>query len=46
MSKIALYSGTFDPITIGHQNIANRATELCDRVIFGIAESNSKKCLF
>lgn len=46
MNKIAIYSGTFDPITIGHENIVQRAAKLFDNVIFAIAESSSKKPLF
>lgn len=46
MKTIALYSGTFDPITNGHENIANRAANMFDCLIFAIAESNSKKPLF
>ena len=46
MKKIAIYSGTFDPITIGHENITNRAADLFDCLIFAIAENSSKKPLF
>jgi cytidyltransferase-like protein len=30
---IAIYPGTFDPITLGHENIAHRATRIFDKVI-------------
>lgn len=42
MSKIAIYAGTFDPITNGHVDIISRAAHVFDRVIVGIAESARK----
>ncbi|MDO4732927.1 MAG: pantetheine-phosphate adenylyltransferase [Bacillota bacterium] len=44
--KIAVYAGTFDPITEGHLDIASRASHLFDRVIFAVAEDNYKNTLF
>lgn len=46
--KIAIYPGTFDPITHGHTDIAKRASQLFDEVIIAIAEnpSQTKKPLF
>ena len=44
--KIAIYPGSFDPITFGHIDIVERACALFDKVIFGVAESKSKKPLF
>ena len=44
--KIAIYPGSFDPITFGHIDIVERACALFDKVIFGVAESRSKKPLF
>ena len=46
MSKIAVYPGTFDPITNGHLDILTRATKLFDKVILGVAEDNYKRTLF
>jgi len=46
MKIIALYPGTFDPITNGHTDIALRATRLFDQVIIAVAESTSKKTAF
>lgn len=47
MSKrIAVYPGTFDPLTSGHEDIVRRAASLFDRVIIGVAESRSKRPLF
>ena len=44
--KIALYPGTFDPITNGHFDIIERAAKLFDEVIVAVAESRDKKPLF
>lgn len=44
--KIALYPGTFDPITNGHFDIIERARKLFDEVIVAVAESNEKKPMF
>ncbi len=44
--KIALYPGTFDPITNGHLSLIRRALEVFDRLILGIASNEAKKPLF
>ena len=41
-SRIAVYPGTFDPITNGHIDLVNRAAPLFERIIVGVAESPSK----
>lgn len=41
-ARVAVYPGTFDPITNGHIDLASRASPLFDRVIIGIAQSSSK----
>ena len=46
MTKIALYPGTFDPITNGHYDIVERALNLFDEVVVAVAESQDKKPLF
>ncbi|EQB40344.1 phosphopantetheine adenylyltransferase [Sulfurimonas hongkongensis] len=46
MKKIALYPGTFDPITNGHFDIIERALKLFDEVIIAVAESHEKKPMF
>lgn len=48
MSKIrvAVYPGTFDPITLGHEDIVRRAANLFDQVIVAVAGSTSKQTLF
>jgi len=45
MRKI-IYPGTFDPITLGHSDLVERATKLFDHVIIAIAKSPRKKPLF
>ena len=44
--KIAIYPGSFDPLTFGHIDILERAASLFDKVIVGVAESKAKKPLF
>ena len=44
--RIAVYPGTFDPITMGHLDIISRALTLFDRVIVGVARHPQKKPLF
>ena len=46
LNKIAIYPGTFDPITKGHVDIIQRASELFDEVIIGVADSVRKSPLF
>lgn len=46
MHKIALYPGTFDPITNGHFDIIERALKLFDEVIVAVAESRDKRPMF
>jgi len=46
MKRIALYPGTFDPITNGHLDIIYRASSLCDTLIVGVAENIEKTPLF
>lgn len=43
--RIAVYPGTFDPITNGHLDIIRRASELFDRVIVAVAENPQKNPL-
>jgi pantetheine-phosphate adenylyltransferase len=44
--KIAIYPGTFDPITYGHIDVIERAREIFDRVIVMVARNTSKITLF
>lgn len=46
MHKRAIYPGTFDPITNGHGDLIERASNLFSEVIIGVAASPSKKPLF
>jgi len=45
-SPIAVFPGTFDPITIGHVSIVVRALPLFDRIIIGMGVNNTKKTMF
>ena len=44
--RIALYPGTFDPITLGHVDIIRRAAMLVDRLVIGVAINRDKDPLF
>jgi pantetheine-phosphate adenylyltransferase len=46
MKRIALFPGTFDPITVGHVNILERAIPLFDEIVIGIGNNSSKSTLF
>lgn len=46
MSKIAVYPGSFDPITTGHLDIIERISHIFDHVIVLVADSSEKKYLF
>jgi len=43
---LAIYPGTFDPITLGHEDVVRRATQLFQRVIVAVAAGHHKKTLF
>ena len=44
--RIGLYPGTFDPITLGHTDIIQRAMQLVDRLVIGVAINRDKAPLF
>jgi pantetheine-phosphate adenylyltransferase len=46
MGKVAIYPGSFDPITYGHIDIVERALEIFDKVIIAIADNVEKRSLF
>ena len=43
---LAVYPGTFDPITLGHEDVVRRATQLFERVVVAVAAGHHKKTLF
>ena len=45
-SVIAVYPGTFDPMTLGHEDVIRRATQLFDKVIVAVAAGHHKKAMF
>jgi pantetheine-phosphate adenylyltransferase len=46
MQRIALFPGTFDPITIGHLDIINRSLSLFDKLVIGIGRNVNKMPMF
>ena len=46
MSNIAVYPGTFDPITNGHVDLVNRGCRIFDKIIILVAEKTQKNTLF
>ncbi len=46
MAVSAMYPGTFDPITLGHEDLVRRATRLFDRVVVAVAANPSKETMF
>ena len=46
MKKVAIYPGTFDPITYGHIDVIKKALKLFNKVVVAISEGNNKNYLF
>lgn len=44
--KVAVYTGSFDPVTLGHLNLIERSSRLVDRLIIGIGTNDQKVGLF
>src|SRR5947209_14280727 len=45
-NRIAIYPGTFDPVTLGHLDIAARALHLCDDLVVAVGDNRNKTPLF
>ena len=46
MNKIAIYPGTFDPITYGHIDVIKKALKLFDKIVVGVSDVRNKNYLF
>tara|TARA_Y100000022_G_scaffold193522_1_gene196831 strand:- start:1796 stop:2290 length:495 start_codon:yes stop_codon:yes gene_type:complete len=46
MSKIAIYPGTFDPITFGHIDVIKKSLKLFEKIIVGVSDGENKDYLF
>jgi pantetheine-phosphate adenylyltransferase len=46
MKKIAIYPGTFDPITYGHIDVIKKALKLFDKIVIALSDGNNKNYLF
>jgi pantetheine-phosphate adenylyltransferase len=46
MKKVAIYPGTFDPITFGHIDVIKKSLKLFDKIIIAVSEGNNKNYLF
>lgn len=46
MARVAIYPGSFDPVTHGHLNIIHRALQVFDRLIVGVLDNEAKTSLF
>ncbi len=46
MSKIAIYPGTFDPITFGHIDVIKKSLKLFDKIVVGVSDVSNKNYLF
>lgn len=46
MSRIALFPGTFDPVTLGHIDIIDRSLTLFDKLVIGIGKNSNKTPMF
>ena len=46
MNKVAIYPGTFDPITFGHIDVIKKSLKLFDKVVVAVSDANNKNYLF
>ena len=46
MNKVAIYPGTFDPITYGHIDVIRKALKLFDKIVVGVSDVSNKNYLF
>ena len=46
MNKIAIYPGTFDPITFGHIDVIKKSLRLFDKIVVGVSDESNKNYLF
>jgi len=46
MNKVAIYPGTFDPITYGHIDVIKKSLKLFDKIVVGVSEVSNKNYLF
>lgn len=46
MPRIALFPGSFDPITVGHVDIVIRSMDIFDKIIIGVGSNSSKNYMF
>tara|TARA_Y100000992_G_scaffold245627_1_gene176882 strand:+ start:43 stop:537 length:495 start_codon:yes stop_codon:yes gene_type:complete len=46
MTKVAIYPGTFDPITFGHIDVIKKSLKIFDKIIVGVSDSENKNYLF
>lgn len=46
MNRVAIYAGTFDPLTLGHMDLIRRASRIFERLILAVARSQDKNPLF
>ena len=46
MNKVAIYPGTFDPITYGHIDVIKKALKIFDKIIVGVSDVSNKNYLF
>lgn len=44
--RVAVFPGSFDPITLGHEDVVRRASQLFDKIIVAIGVNSSKKYMF